>query len=982
MKPLVTLLLFILSNLTYGGLRAGNWKQGPDDSGASDSRIVEGDSLEDIQSHGKQDWNTTRQSSSKKAKEKVVIAPTINNDANKHEQHLQQHLQSQQVYASMPNHVIAKKQSDGSASNAFPTHALKRSRIDEKAIGNLKMLNDNIAKNPLDDKHSNTPPMHALKRSSVAEGAIDNQSSKNDSNFFLRHATIQSGVQWVKGEMASTCDQTCNPLGLACSSDEQTQINTYDKLLEAFEEVGYDCKGAVGGGKSYAGSPFSTGSNWQDCSYFDGSNNAKSSCTANGHPQASPLCACVPKSEFSKGVLKLVHPKGKYYIVPTTDARTQKEYSYSQKDDDFTQVHLEGNLVLEYEMQPIEIVPKMKFTFVATKQKVFDKLGVCLNAKCFWLAGEKVINEELDFIDERYGGRLAHSSQTYNIDINEEFNGQSSINTLRIFAQGSMDNIPRVRSDVSVEGTQLDFMSGVDSELLVGHVLDYDLTFQTTDGLDDDEQYYACGIARKHAEVKLIFCSYHGMKQEPENNAKEECGENKFVAGIRSITVLGTVAKIQIACVDKDWNKSPTKMPALDLNLIIDNIDQFLKQGGACTSLGTSEIKDINVGEDYGPSYDQQNFCLRLCLKDSESSNYDLHGAQATWGNGERGCYCYKTRVLKGSHTATNYNSCFVSEEHNRIDNEDSEMNLAQSYGIATQSTTYSSNYQASHAIDGSLTTFSTTSSNDPQPQEWWKVDLGFNAKISEIRVYCRESDYSYITDSIFGYVMHVTDDNDNEVHREEIKNNGYHWNNRPLQFYYSFKFNTIGRYVEMKVNNRILSMGEVQVYGKFESVSGGDPVTREETNGDWKGYKNGFLSGLQKNNNNLMAKFNWSPCSNSCNDDNPSAIFLGMQLYKQVETDTRKVAVFLPGTFPHNRCDAVKATYRIQINDVDVDTKRGEEGIVFKNTLEPLNFEKLLPGKRYDFHIKGIDNDGNEVDDSTAHVRVSAVVPCSCNVS
>jgi len=101
-------------------------------------------------------------------------------------------------------------------------------------------------------------------------------------------------VTWARGEAGATCDDTCKPLGLSCSSYEQTQINTYAKVVEAFKQAGYACKGQ-GVARAYAGSP-----NTRDdgrCSYFGRSwhhsEHDKSSCNANLYDVHYPLCACV-----------------------------------------------------------------------------------------------------------------------------------------------------------------------------------------------------------------------------------------------------------------------------------------------------------------------------------------------------------------------------------------------------------------------------------------------------------------------------------------------------------------------------------------------------------------------------------------------------------------------------------------------------------------------------------------------------------------
>jgi len=105
-----------------------------------------------------------------------------------------------------------------------------------------------------------------------------------------------TGVLWVRGKQGATCDATCNPLGLSCSSEEQTQIDSPTKVVEAFKKSGYTCKSSGADMKrAYAGSPHEK--NDGACYYFgnvdlDGELD-KSSCTLNSYKWHHLLCACV-----------------------------------------------------------------------------------------------------------------------------------------------------------------------------------------------------------------------------------------------------------------------------------------------------------------------------------------------------------------------------------------------------------------------------------------------------------------------------------------------------------------------------------------------------------------------------------------------------------------------------------------------------------------------------------------------------------------
>lgn len=102
-------------------------------------------------------------------------------------------------------------------------------------------------------------------------------------------------VTWVMGGGGATCDATCTPLGLRCSSEEQTQIDTPEKVVETFKEAGFTCTGSGADLKrAYPGAPFRNGGR---CYYFGAAdyqtNLEKSSCTLNYYGHHYALCACV-----------------------------------------------------------------------------------------------------------------------------------------------------------------------------------------------------------------------------------------------------------------------------------------------------------------------------------------------------------------------------------------------------------------------------------------------------------------------------------------------------------------------------------------------------------------------------------------------------------------------------------------------------------------------------------------------------------------
>lgn len=103
-------------------------------------------------------------------------------------------------------------------------------------------------------------------------------------------------VTWVMGGRGETCDATCTPLGLSCSSEEQSKIDTHEKVVEGFKQVGFTCTAYSGANmkRSYPGSPFRNDDG--RCYYFLPDyhpTHEKSSCNLNQYMDHHPLCACV-----------------------------------------------------------------------------------------------------------------------------------------------------------------------------------------------------------------------------------------------------------------------------------------------------------------------------------------------------------------------------------------------------------------------------------------------------------------------------------------------------------------------------------------------------------------------------------------------------------------------------------------------------------------------------------------------------------------
>jgi hypothetical protein len=110
-------------------------------------------------------------------------------------------------------------------------------------------------------------------------------------------ATTTQADGWVKGLYGQVCNDVCASIGKVCSSDEPSSLNTYDQVRDAFASAGYTCRGR-GGGRSYAGAPFSTGRDSDDC-FWIGSG-AVSSCSRDQNPGHAPLCYCKASHSYTK----------------------------------------------------------------------------------------------------------------------------------------------------------------------------------------------------------------------------------------------------------------------------------------------------------------------------------------------------------------------------------------------------------------------------------------------------------------------------------------------------------------------------------------------------------------------------------------------------------------------------------------------------------------------------------------------------------
>ena len=104
---------------------------------------------------------------------------------------------------------------------------------------------------------------------------------------------VQLKAKWIKGttdgEKKITCDQVCQQEGLVCDASAQSALTSQTALDAAFKQAGYTCKG-FHGPRNYAGTPFSTGRDGDDCAPL--MSGAQSVCDDNFLARHAPLCYC------------------------------------------------------------------------------------------------------------------------------------------------------------------------------------------------------------------------------------------------------------------------------------------------------------------------------------------------------------------------------------------------------------------------------------------------------------------------------------------------------------------------------------------------------------------------------------------------------------------------------------------------------------------------------------------------------------------
>ena len=101
---------------------------------------------------------------------------------------------------------------------------------------------------------------------------------------------VGSSVGWVKGSDGSNCDSVCSAVGSTCNSAMQSILTSNELVADAFAQAGYTCLG-FHGARDYAGAPFSTGRNPDDCAPIT-AGGTLSSCASNPNGNHAPLCYC------------------------------------------------------------------------------------------------------------------------------------------------------------------------------------------------------------------------------------------------------------------------------------------------------------------------------------------------------------------------------------------------------------------------------------------------------------------------------------------------------------------------------------------------------------------------------------------------------------------------------------------------------------------------------------------------------------------
>jgi len=96
---------------------------------------------------------------------------------------------------------------------------------------------------------------------------------------------------WVLGAKGGTCNQACNSRGLSCNAQKRTQLNTWEKMRDAFKLVGVTCDPSWPKYRPYPEAPYTnSGHDITKCAFQQ--SGFESSCSKNNYNYHISLCYC------------------------------------------------------------------------------------------------------------------------------------------------------------------------------------------------------------------------------------------------------------------------------------------------------------------------------------------------------------------------------------------------------------------------------------------------------------------------------------------------------------------------------------------------------------------------------------------------------------------------------------------------------------------------------------------------------------------
>ncbi|WP_287603400.1 ImpA family metalloprotease [Thiothrix sp.] len=267
------------------------------------------------------------------------------------------------------------------------------------------------------------------------------------------------------------------------------------------------------------------------------------------------------------------------------------------------------------------------------------------------------------------------------------------------------------------------------------------------------------------------------------------------LSGTPAGTDVGTSAGIVISVTD--GKSTPVSLAAFNIEVIQPNRAPTL-EGTPATA--------VNVGESY-------SFTPTASDADNDTLTFSIANKPA-WAT-----FDTTTGALTGTPAATDAGTTsdiVITVTDNKAEavslsafaiTVTAPVNLARQYGVATQSTTYSSSYPASNVIDGNASNFNHT--NKSTGGDWWQVKLPATASLSSIVVKNRNSTSYY--GRLAGATVYVSNqpatvginEADKVATLEGIATNTITLNPQRQ-----------GMYVIVKAGSSYLHMAEVEVFG------------------------------------------------------------------------------------------------------------------------------------------------------------------------